>query len=341
MNWVEITGTHGAIAVSTRIRLARNLKGLPFGEKLSDRQAEDLIAKVEQAVAPAAGKGFTTHRMSALSGAEKAALYEKHLISREMLARRNAAVLLSRGEDISVMVGEEDHIRLQVLAGGMALKDCLEEAMRMDALLQESLYFAYSEQLGFLTQCPTNLGTGMRASVMLHLPMLTRTGRIDGIINAAGKIGLEVRGLYGEGSRAQGEFYQVSNSITLGLFETEICEKLQDAVESIIKEEEALRAEYRKESPEELADVVWRAAGTMRFARRLSEEETRSLLSDVRLGAACGILKGIPMETLNQLAFNISPAAIQLQAGKELSPQQRDIQRAAMIRRSMATLEEE
>lgn len=340
MKWVEITGTHGAIAVSTRIRLARNLKGLPFGEKLTDQQAEELIEKVEQAASPAAGKKFVTRRMAELSGAEKAALYEKHLISREMLARKHAAVLLSEGEDISVMVGEEDHIRMQVLAGGMALKQCLEEAMRMDALLQENLYFAYSEQLGFLTQCPTNLGTGMRASVMLHLPMLTRTGRIDGIINAAGKIGLEVRGLYGEGSRAQGEFYQVSNGVTLGLFETEICEKLQDAVESIIKEEEALRAQIRKQDPVALADTVWRAAATLRYARKLSEEETRALLSDVRLGVACGILKGISIETLNQLAFTISPAAIALQAGQELDPRQRDERRAKMIRRMITLIEE-
>ncbi len=339
MKWFQARGQQSDVAVSTRIRLARNVKGLSFGSRLHSAQAEKLIEEVKEAAAKGA-TAFSLIRVDEITPEERMALYEKHLISREMMDKKPAALLLSEDESISVMINEEDHLRIQVMSAGIALKECLEEAMKLDALLQQSLYFAYDQELGFLTQCPTNLGTGLRASVMLHLPMLTRTGQINAVISAANKIGLEIRGLYGEGSKAEGEFYQVSNSITLGLYEEEICEKLKDAVERIIQQEQNLRQAYRQQYPGALEDRVWRAAGLLRYARKVTSAEAEALLSDVRLGQACGILAGITAQQLNQLIYEIAPACIELTRDRSLTADERDMARADLLREALQNLKE-
>ncbi len=339
MKWFQARGQQSDVAVSTRIRLARNVKGLSFGSRLQSAQAEKLIEEVKEAAAKGA-TAFSLIRVDEITPEERMALYEKHLISREMMDKKPAALLLSEDESISVMINEEDHLRIQVMSAGIALKECLEEAMKLDALLQQSLYFAYDQELGFLTQCPTNLGTGLRASVMLHLPMLTRTGQINAVISAANKIGLEIRGLYGEGSKAEGEFYQVSNSITLGLYEEEICEKLKDAVERIIQQEQNLRQAYRQQYPGALEDRVWRAAGLLRYARKVTSAEAEALLSDVRLGQACGILAGITAQQLNQLIYEIAPACIELTRDRSLTADERDMARADLLREALQNLKE-
>lgn len=339
MKWFQARGQQSDVAVSTRIRLARNVKGLSFGSRLQSAQAEKLIEEVKEAAAKGA-TAFSLIRVDEITPEERMALYEKHLISREMMDKKPAALLLSEDESISVMINEEDHLRIQVMSAGIALKECLEEAMKLDALLQQSLYFAYDQELGFLTQCPTNLGTGLRASVMLHLPMLTRTGQINAVISAANKIGLEIRGLYGEGSKAEGEFYQVSNSITLGLYEEEICEKLKDAVERIIQQEQNLRQAYRQQYPGALEDRVWRVAGLLRYARKVTSAEAEALLSDVRLGQACGILAGITAQQLNQLIYEIAPACIELTRDRSLTADERDMARADLLREALQNLKE-
>ena len=339
MKWFQARGQQSDVAVSTRIRLARNVKGLSFGSRLQSAQAEKLIEEVKEAAAKGA-TAFSLIRVDEITPEERMALYEKHLISREMMDKKPAALLLSEDESISVMINEEDHLRIQVMSAGIALKECLEEAMKLDALLQQSLYFAYDQELGFLTQCPTNLGTGLRASVMLHLPMLTRTGQINAVISVANKIGLEIRGLYGEGSKAEGEFYQVSNSITLGLYEEEICEKLKDAVERIIQQEQNLRQAYRQQYPGALEDRVWRAAGLLRYARKVTSAEAEALLSDVRLGQACGILAGITAQQLNQLIYEIAPACIELTRDRSLTADERDMARADLLREALQNLKE-
>ena len=339
MKWFQARGQQSDVAVSTRIRLARNVKGLSFGSRLHSTQAEKLIEEVKEAAAKGA-TAFSLIRVDEITPEERMALYEKHLISREMMDKKPAALLLSEDESISVMINEEDHLRIQVMSAGIALKECLEEAMKLDALLQQSLYFAYDQELGFLTQCPTNLGTGLRASVMLHLPMLTRTGQINAVISAANKIGLEIRGLYGQGSKAEGEFYQVSNSITLGLYEEEICEKLKDAVERIIQQEQNLRQAYRQQYPGALEDRVWRAAGLLRYARKVTSAEAEALLSDVRLGQACGILAGITAQQLNQLIYEIAPACIELTRDRSLTADERDMARADLLREALQNLKE-
>lgn len=337
--WYTKQGPGPDLAVSTRVRLARNVQGLPFGQRLTREQAESLIARVEEAARRAASP-FQTVRMDQLTPQQRMDLYEKHLISREMMNKAPAALLISQDEACSVMVNEEDHLRIQVMSAGQALDQCLEEALRMGALLEESLDFSYDQQLGYLTQCPTNLGAGLRASVMLHLPLLTRTGQIDGVISAASKVGLEIRGLYGEGSRAQGELYQVSNSVTLGFSEQELCEKLKDAVEGIVRQEQALRGAFRQQYPGQMEDRVWRAAGLLGCARRMSGQEAESLLSDLRLGVSTGILAGVEAGKLNQLIYQIKPACLETAAGQPLAPEQRDEARAALLRQALAGIKE-
>jgi protein arginine kinase len=226
------------------------------------------------------------------------------------------------------------------MSAGEALDKCLEEALRVGALLEESLEFSYDQQLGYLTQCPTNLGAGLRASVMLHLPLLTRTGQIDGVISAASKVGLEIRGLYGEGSRAQGELYQVSNSVTLGFYEQELCEKLKDAAGGIVRQEQALRQAFRQQYPGRLEDRVWRAAGLLRYARRISGQEAEELLSDLRLGVDCGVLAGVAPHKLNQLIYQIKPACLETAAGRPLEPEERDGARADLLRQALREIQE-
>lgn len=339
MKWYEKQAKGSDIAVSTRVRLARNVQGLPFGDRLSREQAETLISRAE-AAAQRAALPFRTLRIDQIPPQQRADLYEKHLISREMMQKSPAALLISQDEACSVMVNEEDHLRIQVMSAGIDLDRCLEEALRLSSLLEESLEFSYDPQLGYLTQCPTNLGAGLRASVMLHLPLLTRTGQIDGVVSAASKVGLEIRGLYGEGSRAQGELYQVSNSITLGFYEQELCEKLKDAVEGIIRQEQALRRAFRQQYPGQLEDRVWRAAGLLRYARRISGQEAETLLSDLRLGLSAGILAGIEPSRLNQLIYQIKPACLETAAGQSLEPDRRDEARAALLRRVLEEIRE-
>ncbi len=339
MKWYEKEGKGPDIAVSTRVRLARNVQGFPFGNRLSREQAETLISRAEAAVQRAA-LPFHTLRIDQIPPQQRADLYEKHLISRELMQKAPAALLISQDESCSMMVNEEDHLRIQVMGAGVDLDHCLEEALRLNAFLEESLEFSYDQQLGYLTQCPTNLGAGLRASVMLHLPLLTRTGQIDGVISAASKVGLEIRGLYGEGSRAQGELYQVSNSVTLGFSEQELCEKLKDAVEGIVRQEQALRQAFQQQYPGQLEDRVWRAAGLLRYARRMSGQEAESLLSDLRLGISTQVLTGIGTGTLNQLIYQIKPACLETAADQSLTPDQRDEARAALLRKTLEGIRE-
>ena len=313
VKWYEKQGPGPELAVSTRVRLARNVQGLPFGERLTREQAESLIGRVEEAARRAAAP-FQTVRMDQLAPQQRADLYEKHLISREMMNKSPAALLISQDEARSILVNEEDHLRIQVMSAGEALDKCLEEALRVGALLEESLEFSYDQQLGYLTQCPTNLGAGLRASVMLHLPLLTRTGQIDGVISAASKVGLEIRGLYGEGSRAQGELYQVSNSVTLGFYEQELCEKLKDAAGGIVRKFGAVDERFMKEAEE--------------------------LLSDLRLGVDCGVLAGVAPHKLNQLIYQIKPACLETAAGRPLEPEERDGARADLLRQALREIQE-
>ena len=270
---------------------------------------------------------------------EAVSLVERHIVSPEFISdRRGKAVLISDDESISIMINEEDHLRIQVLREGFSLKEAAETADRIDTLLSETLDFAYDPEFGYLTQCPTNLGTGMRASVMLHLPALTENGAMPRIASNLSKLGLTIRGTYGEGSKSVGGLYQLSNQITLGLSENEAIENLRSITVQLMEEERKARSQMAQ-------DVAWqdkidRAAGILKTARVLSSSECMELLSYVRFGISVGILQGVTTEELNGLMVEVQPGTLMAKAGKQLDQNQRDVLRATKVREVCAKIKE-
>ncbi len=332
--WFDLKGEHSEAAVSTRVRLARNLRGYPFPSRMSPEQAREVLEKVSVAlISGASGADFRLIELTDKNRQEAASMVERHLISPEFAGSRNVrGVVLSPDESVSVMINEEDHLRIQILGTGLCLEACLKEAERIDILLDETLPYAFDEKLGFLTNCPTNLGTGLRASVMLHLPALARTGALREIVSSAGKLGFAVRGMYGEGSAAKGDLYQLSNQFTLGFTERQIVERMMDSAQNIIAQEHAARAELKKLNPLAFEDKIWRAAGILSSARLLSSQEAEALLSELRMGSACGLISHVTPEQIDRLFFSMQPMTLSLSLGGKMPPAGRDAARAELIR---------
>ncbi len=340
--WYEKSGNCGDVVCSTRVRLARNLKQFPFPAKATVPQREAVEQKVRDALLSGnsiLSKEFRFVPLENASEEEAVSLVERHIVSPEFISdRRGKAVLISDDESISIMINEEDHLRIQVLREGFSLKEAAETADRIDTLLSETLDFAYDPEFGYLTQCPTNLGTGMRASVMLHLPALTENGAMPRIASNLSKLGLTIRGTYGEGSKSVGGLYQLSNQITLGLSENEAVENLRSITVQLMEEERKARSQMAQ-------DVAWqdkidRAAGILKTARVLSSSECMELLSYVRFGISVGILQGITTEELNGLMVNVQPGTLMAKAGKPLDQNQRDVLRATKVREVCAKIKE-
>lgn len=340
--WYEKSGNCGDVVCSTRVRLARNLKQFPFPAKATDPQRAAVEQKVRDALLSGnsiLSKEFRFVPLENASEEEAVSLVERHIVSPEFISdRRGKAVLISDDESISIMVNEEDHLRIQVLREGFSLKEAAETADRIDTLLSETLDFAYDPEFGYLTQCPTNLGTGMRASVMLHLPALTENGAMPRIASNLSKLGLTLRGTYGEGSKSVGGLYQLSNQITLGLSENEAIENLRSITVQLMEEERKARSQMAQ-------DVAWqdkidRAAGILKTARVLSSSECMELLSYVRFGISVGILQGVTTEELNGLMVNVQPGTLMAKAGKPLDQNQRDVLRATKVREVCAKIKE-
>lgn len=331
MAWFNKSGSESDIVVSTRIRLARNISSVPFPPGWSDEAAKELTDKIKTA----SGDGFEFLNLDNAPELNKIALVEEHIISREMLGGKNKSLLLSKDGDESIMIGEEDHIRLQVIMAGFDIDAAYKKADELENKLADKLDFAFDSQFGYLTHCPTNVGTGLRASVMLHLPALRMAGKINQIAGEAGKLGLTIRGLYGEGSEAKGDLYQLSNQVTLGISEEQTCEKLKNVALQIIKAERELRSRLFESRKDELEDKLWRALGTLRYARKLSSVECENLLSSVKLGINMGIIDSVSGDDVNMLMINSEPAHISLDAGRVLAPDERDRARADMIRKKL------
>mgnify|MGYP003260534132 CR=1 FL=1 len=340
--WYEKSGNCGDVVCSTRVRLARNLKQFPFPAKATDPQREAVEQKVRDALLSGnsiLSKEFRFVPLENASEEEAVSLVERHIVSPEFISdRRGKAVLISDDESISIMVNEEDHLRIQVLREGFSLKEAAETADRIDTLLSETLDFAYDPEFGYLTQCPTNLGTGMRALVMLPLPALTENGAMPRIASNLSKLGLTLRGTYGEGSKSVGGLYQLSNQITLGLSENEAIENLRSITVQLMEEERKARSQMAQ-------DVAWqdkidRAAGILKTARVLSSSECMELLSYVRFGISVGILQGVTTEELNGLMVNVQPGTLMAKAGKPLDQNQRDVLRATKVREVCAKIKE-
>lgn len=322
------------IIVSTRIRLARNLVKYPFPQTISKEQKSEVCEKVKNAILDSnsiLSKEFSLIKMKDLTPVQREALAEKHLISREMAESTDSSVFLSKDENMSIMLMEEDHIRLQVILGGGQLKKAWELANKVDDVLEENLDYAFSEKFGYLTACPTNTGTGMRASVMMHLPALTLTGNINKIVSQASALGLTVRGLYGEGSKAYGNLYQISNQITLGISEDEIIEKLLNISSQIEKHEK--ESEKAIKNNDSICDKLWRSYGTLKFARSISSKEAKALISDVILGENMGIIDIKGKKTKTELMIESEPALIT--SGNSLPPEERDKKRAELLRENI------
>ena len=340
--WYEKAGSCGDVVVSTRVRLARNLKQYPFPARASASQREAVERQVKDALLSGnsiLSKEFRFVPLENTTQEEAVSLVERHIVSPEFIAdRRGKAVLISADESISIMVNEEDHLRIQVLREGFSLKEAAETADRIDTLLSENLDFAFDPELGYLTQCPTNLGTGLRASVMLHLPGLTESGAMPRIASNLSKLGLTIRGTYGEGSKSIGALYQLSNQITLGLSENEAIENLRSITVQLMEEERKARAQMSEEIAWQ--DKIDRAAGVLKSARVLSSSEFMELLSYIRLGLSTGVLQGVTTQELNALMVNAQPATLMAKAGKQLDQNQRDILRAQMAREACAKIKE-
>lgn len=321
-----------------RVRLARNLKSIPFPSRMTDEMALDLIEKVWEVLSSSALKdSVEIIKSDECDKITLMALSEKHLLSPDFLkGALPRAAIISKDEKISIMINEEDHIRIQVFAEGPSLNEAYDTADKIDNLLSEKLDIAFHEKFGYLTACPTNAGTGMRASFMLHLPALTLTNSISSVLTWANKLGLAVRGIYGEGSKAKGAFYQLSNQITLGVTEKDILQRVNLAAEELLKKEEMVRNSLFENNKIKISDRCMRSFGILTNAYTLSSDEAFSLASDVLLGISLGIINNITAQKLSEVLFATMPASLSKAINlTDASASARDIARAQYFRENL------
>jgi protein arginine kinase len=341
--WLDADGPHADIVLSTRIRLARNLHGFRFGTRADAVDREGVLRQVSDAAAASAAmrEGETTI-LSSLSANARQLLLERHLVSRELIGAggggppSDAALLTVPGASLSVMVNEEDHLRLQCIVGGFRMGDAWREIDRLDGELGAHLPLAYHPEFGFLTSCPTNVGTGLRASVLMHLPGLVLTQEISKVLQGISQVGLTFRGLYGEGSEVVGNFFQISNQTTLGKSEEDLIDHLQRIVQQVVQYETQARGILLRDAPMVIEDKVWRAYGLLRHARSASFEEVMNLLSGVRLGAGLKLIHGVRVHTLNRIMIFSQAAHLQHMHGAPLPEGEADVRRATFVRSTLA-----
>ncbi len=332
--WLRGTGPESDIVISSRIRLARNLAPFPFLTRADDQARLEIESQLRTQLDRLPIDGHLTY----VNVASLASLDKQFLVERQLISREHAETHGSRGvgigdqENISLMINEEDHLRLQVLRSGFALDSCWQEINRIDDALEEHVAFAFHDRLGYLTACPTNVGTGIRVSVMLHLPALVLTKEIQKVFQAMQKMRLAVRGLYGEGSQAMGDFYQISNQVTLGKSEQQIISSIQEVVTGIIAYERRVRDALVKDNRERLHDQVSRAYGILRSAQTITSEETMHLLSSVRMGINIGLVDGLEIPTVNELFIQTQPAHLQKLHKEQLESAERNVARASYLR---------
>jgi protein arginine kinase len=343
LSWLEASGDHADIVLSTRVRLARNLQGYAFGPRARINDREAVLGQLEAVLPQSPSLAHSV--LLPMADAEPRfgkILLERRLVSRELLGEsgsgpaRGTAVVLAAGDPISVMVNEEDHLRIQSLLSGLRLQEGWRMVDRLDEELGQDLPFAFHHEFGFLTSCPTNAGTGLRASVFMHLPGLVLTKEIGKVLQGLGQVGLTFRGLYGEGSEVVGNFFQVSNQTTLGKTEEDLVDHLDKVVRQVIQYESQARQVLLRDARAVTEDKIWRAYGLLRYARSLSFEELMNLLSGVRLGVSLKLLPGLRVYTLNKIMIFTQPAHLEQAAGRDLPQAESDAHRAAFVRRILA-----
>lgn len=328
MSWYLEDGKDSDVVVSSRVRIARNIAGKKFVSTASDEELKDVLMTIKNSNIDS---DLHFINLSDLDELMQNSLIEKRVISRDLLEMKETGILLNDAEDISIMINEEDHLRIQVMKPGFNLDEALSDAIKVDEKISSKINYAYNDKYGFLTACPTNLGTGLRASVMLHLPALRLTGKIEKVLEVVNKVNLNVRGVYGEGTEAIGDLYQVSNKISLGVTEEEIVENVKLIVQKLIEQERKAR-EYLKNQGETFEDRVSRTYGNLLYARKMTYSECAKLISIVRLGISMGIITEIDNEKLNKISILTKPATLQKYLKKELSAEERDIERAKVIK---------
>ena len=330
--WLRGSGPESDIVMCSRIRLARNLNDFPFINRASRGEKSEIEQHIRAAI-QAGGESLSYLELNQRSKLDLQFLVERQLISRELMnADFPRGVAIGPQENISIMVNEEDHLRIQAMHSGLSLHDVWERINALDDQLEERLSYAFSPQLGYLTACPTNVGTGIRVGVMLHLPALVQTKQIDKVFRALQKINLAVRGLYGEGTQASGDFYQISNQQTLGKSELELIRNLTEVVPQIIEYERTARQKLVNERRQHLHDQVSRAYGVLKTAHTISSEETMHLLSSVRMGINLGLIDDLEIPTVNELFIHTQPAHLQKIQGAPLEVDERNIARASYLR---------
>jgi len=322
------------IALSSRIRLARNFADIPFSSRMSVKHQDELIQRMQEIIADnqAYGKLMFVD-MTSMHPIDKISLMERHLISPDLAeTKENSGAFINENENLSIMINEEDHIRIQAMFSGIQLEKAYMVCDGIDSIISEKADYAFDDKYGYLTSCPTNLGTGMRASVMLHLPALVMTGYMKSILESCNKVGVTVRGIYGENSDAVGDMFQVSNQISLGRIEEETIASIDGICKQIIDREKTLRLQLYKQNVYKFEDKIYRSYGLLLNARIISTQECFKFLSDVRLGVSMGIIKDIDIATLNEILVLSQSATLQKISGKQLGEYERDIKRAELIR---------
>jgi len=336
--WLRGSGPESDIVISSRIRLARNLAYFPFISRATDNDRVEIEKNLRTVITSTEGSQHLMYlNVGELEGLDRQFLVERQLISREHAESDGArGVAIHRGEQYSVMINEEDHLRIQVMHSGLDLGAAWDRISRIDDAIENQTTYAFSDRFGYLTACPTNVGTGLRVSVMLHLPALVITNQIEKVFRSLQKISLAVRGLYGEGSQAMGDFYQISNQITLGRSEEDLIKQVADVVPVMIDYERRARDFLVHESQQTLHDKVSRAYGILRTAQTISSEETMHLLSSVRMGVNLGLIHDVEIPTVNKLFIHTQPAHLQKLRGTELDTADRNIERARYLRRHLS-----
>ncbi len=334
--WMDGAGPDADIVLSCRVRLARNLLATPFPHRMDDSQAQTMLARVEEAVHRIeAGWHLKFLRLANLTPIERQVLVEKHLVSPMLVQEpvRYEAVAIDDRESVSIMVNEEDHLRIQVVLPGLQLAECWDVANHMDDALEQHVDYAFDPHSGYIAACPTNIGTAMRASVMMHLPALVFTHQASQVFTTLAQLGMVVRGLYGEGSEALGNIFQVSNQVSLGLSEEEFIHNLTIVTQQIVGRERHARQHLLQNAGIAMADRVGRAWGILTHARIISSEEALRLLSEVKIGADMGLIEAPHSATYAQLTVATRPGFLQMAAGRELNAAERDQLRADNLRR--------
>ncbi len=325
--WHTEFGPLGDVVLSSRVRLARNIDGFLYVDRMTEKQQKEVIDKCCRAIPNLKYIDFDVMTIE-----EKTALAECHIISPDMVKNsRRCGILTNNDCTVSIMLNEEDHIRIQAMASGFNLDECLEKANEADDEMEKTIDYGYNKKFGYLTCCPTNVGTGMRASVMVHLPALTESGRMEGLVRSITKLGLTVRGIYGEGSGATGNIYQISNQVTLGVSEQEIIEKLKQVTNEVVEKERELSRRIYEENKFGLENKIMRSYGILTNAVIMTSSEAMNLISDVRWGINLGIIKGVDLNRVNELMYDILPGGM-MKKYNLADASERDLKRAEILR---------